>query len=108
MPREELLSADDLPVSEDIMDIICAYCRKPLELLNSVESEVGENLHERKEYMCTNTRCEFSSRIIHESRRPLLKQGYITVHMLNNREEPKSWFKKLGERAGQLSLSLRL
>ncbi len=87
------------------MTIICAYCRRPLELLSSIESEVGENLHEKKEYMCTNTSCAYSSRIIHESRSPLQKQGYITVHMLNRKEEPKSWFKKLlGERVGQLSL----
>ncbi len=88
------------------MSIICAYCRRPLELLSSIESEVGENLQETREYMCTNTRCAYSSRIIHELRSPLQKQGYITVHMLNRKEEPKSWFKKLGERAVHLSLRL--
>jgi hypothetical protein len=84
--------------------LVCAYCRKPLERLSSLESEVGEAVQERTEYMCTNTGCRFSSRIIYESKRPLHKQGYITVHMLNKREEPKSWIRKLfRERAQELS-----
>lgn len=89
------------------MSIICAYCRKPLELLKSVESEMGEDLQEKAEYMCTNAECSFGSRIIHESRRPLRKQGYITVYMLNNREQPKSRLRRIfGDLAGQLSFRL--
>ena len=89
------------------MNIVCAYCRRPLERLSSIESEVGEDLHERTEYMCTNTRCDYSSRIIYESKRPLLKQGYITVHMLNNKVPSKGWLRKLFEdRVGQLSLRI--
>ncbi len=89
------------------MSMTCAYCRRPLERLSSIESEVGEDLHERTEYMCTNTGCQFSSRIIYESKRPLVKQGYITVHMLNNRVAPKGKLRKLfGELAGQLSIGL--
>ncbi len=86
--------------------LVCAYCRKPLERLAGIESEVGEQLHETIEYMCTNVQCRFSSRIIYQSSRPLQKQGYITVHMLNRREEPKSWFRKLFREAGHLSLKL--
>jgi hypothetical protein len=75
--------------------------------MNSIESELGEDLQEKTEYMCTNAQCEFGSRIIHESRRPLQKQGYITVHMLLKKEEPKSWLRKLlRERTGQLSFRL--
>jgi hypothetical protein len=85
--------------------IICAYCRKPLERLNSVESEVREDVQEKTEYMCTNTGCEFGSRVIHESKRPLRKQGYITVYMLQKQPEPKSRLRRLfGEMAGQFSI----
>ncbi len=86
------------------MSLVCAYCRRPLERLNSIESEIGEDLQEKTEYMCTNTRCQFSSRIIYESRRPHLKHGYITVHMLQKKDPPKSWLRKLLEqRTAQLS-----
>ncbi len=77
------------------MSIVCAYCGRPLERLNSIESEVGENLHEKTEYMCTNIRCQFASRIFYESRWPHRKQGYITVPMLQKKDPPKSWFRKL-------------
>lgn len=84
--------------------ITCAYCGKPLERLSSVESEVGEYVREKTEYMCTNTQCDFSSRIIHEHRRPLQKQGYITVHMLQKRPQPKSGLRRIfGELAGQFT-----
>ncbi len=86
--------------------LVCAYCRRPLERLTGIESEVGEQLHEITEYMCTNIHCQFASRIIYQSSRPLQKQGYITVHMLNKREEPKSWFRKLFRDTGQLSFRL--
>jgi hypothetical protein len=68
---------------------------------------MGEDLHLRAEYMCTNTKCDFSSRIIHEFNRPLQKKGYITVHMLQKKKEQKSGFRRLfGELAGQVSLRL--
>ncbi len=87
--------------------IICAYCRKPLELMNSIQSEMREDLQVKSEYMCTNTNCEFGSRVIHEARVPLQKQGYITVHMLQKRQEPKSRLRRIfGELAGQLSVWL--
>ena len=87
--------------------IICAYCRKPLELMNSIQSEMCEDLQVKAEYMCTNTDCEFGSRVIHESKQPLQKHGYITVYMLQKRPAPKGRLRKLfGEMAGHLSLRL--
>ncbi len=87
--------------------MVCAYCRRPLERLNTVESEMGEDLHEKTEYMCTNINCQFSSRIIYESKRPHVKQGYITIHMLQKKDPPKNWLRKLlDQHVGQMS-SLR-
>ena len=78
------------------MSLVCAYCGRPLERLNSIESEIGEDLHEKTEYMCTNIRCQFPARIIYESLRPQLKHGYIRVHMLQKKEPPpKSWFRRI-------------
>ncbi len=90
------------------MSMVCAYCGRPLECLKSIESEIGEHLQEKTEYMCTNIGCQYASRIIYETTRPQLKHGYIRVHMLHKKDPPKSWFKKLfGERTGQVS-GLRL
>jgi lipopolysaccharide biosynthesis regulator YciM len=89
------------------MKLECAYCRRPLERLNTLESEIGDDVREKIEYMCTNINCEYSSRVIYEWKRPLEKKGYITIAMLNRREPPKSRLRRLfGGFADQLSARL--
>lgn len=89
------------------MKLECAYCRRPLERLNTVESEVGDDLHEKVEYMCTNIQCQYGSRIIYEWKRPMQKKGYITIAMLNRREPQKSRLRRIfGGIAGQLTARL--
>ncbi len=89
------------------MSLLCAFCNMPLELINSIESEVGSTVQEKMEYMCSNPRCKHGSRIIHESSRPLRKDGYITLSVLHKKDPPKKWFWKLfGDRTSQPSLRI--